>query len=108
MAEMGSAVAHSLAILQAFDILPDNFLISEAWPSMSLAFVKELFSSSASWCYEEGLASDRVIVGHLLIFVLSALCDPRDLAGECISGMLCVMTIEVADFVGCLEVTTES
>ena len=63
MTEMRAINADSLSVWQASHIFPDDLLITEAWPSMLGAFIKELFRCAASRRDKKRLTRDGIVIG---------------------------------------------
>ena len=61
MPQMISICAYSLSTVEYSHIVPHDLLVTEAGPPMLFAFINKLIRSSAGWCNEQGLASDRVV-----------------------------------------------
>lgn len=103
---MGTVNADSLAISEAPDIFPNDFFVSERWPSVVAAFLKELLCSSTSWSDEERLASHTVIVSDLFVSIRLHLLNPCSRLLERIARVLSVMPIVAAYSVRGLEVAS--
>ena len=103
---MGSINRNSLPVFETSNIFPDDFFITEARPSMSSAFDNEFLSGTTPWSDEQWLSSDWVVISDFLVRIFLELSNPRYLVRKWIAWVFCIMPIEVADFVGCLEITS--
>ena len=97
-----------LSVLQASDVVPDGLIVSEAWPSVLLTFSDKFFSCTAARCDVEWLASDGVVEGHFLVFLLPHFLHPSQFVGECKSRVFSIVPVEVADLVCSLEIAPEA
>lgn len=86
-----------LAILQATHIFPINFLITEARPTMCLAFLNKLIPRTATRGREEQLSG----IGIVKVDVLVSFQILDGIVQKCCFGkvrrMLGVMSIKIAD-----------
>ena len=65
MSEMSSFEANSFSFLDASYVFPNDLFITEAWPTVFLAFFKELFNCTSARSNKERLSSDRIVIGKL-------------------------------------------
>eukprot|EP00353_Schmidingerella_taraikaensis_P019130 CAMPEP_0185609856 /NCGR_PEP_ID=MMETSP0436-20130131/10940_1 /TAXON_ID=626734 ORGANISM="Favella taraikaensis, Strain Fe Narragansett Bay" /NCGR_SAMPLE_ID=MMETSP0436 /ASSEMBLY_ACC=CAM_ASM_000390 /LENGTH=80 /DNA_ID=CAMNT_0028242343 /DNA_START=173 /DNA_END=415 /DNA_ORIENTATION=- len=78
MTEVGAVDADRLAVWQHAHVLPDNLIVAEAWPPVSLALTDELLHRAADRRLEERLARHRVEVGHRACAFFAELLKPED------------------------------
>ena len=92
---MGACKAHAFSLTDASHVLPKDFFISEAGPSMFSAFFNELFYCSSFGSLEKSLASDRIEIGDDSFFPKFLL--PSDSFLECVVFALIVISVIAAD-----------
>ena len=92
---MGACKAHTFSFIDASHVLPEDFLISEAGPSMFSAFFNELFYCSSFGSLEKSLTSDRVEIGDDSFFPKFLL--PSDSFLPCVVFSLIVISVVAAD-----------
>ena len=69
---MGTINTDTFAIRQATYALPDDFLVTEARPSMLSRLGDELLGRATTWRDKERLASDRVVICDLSLIAFKS------------------------------------
>ena len=103
---MGACKAHTFSFIDASHVVPKNFFISEAGPSMFSAFFNEFFYCSSFGSLEKSLASDRVEIGDDSFFPKFLL--PSDSFLPCVVFAFIVISVIAADKVRLLTIDTPS
>ena len=103
---MGACKAHTFSLIDASHVLPEDFFISEAGPSMFSAFFNEFFYCPSFGSLEKSLASDRVEIGDDSFFPKFLL--PSDSFLPCVVFSLIVVSVVAADKVRLVTIDAPS
>jgi len=101
-----SCLADTLSILQASDTtLPVHLLVTEAGPAMRSRFFNEIFHASSNGSCEQMGTGYRIVEFDWRLLVFDGLQEGSRFP---ISGVFCVVTVEVADSIRGLVVAIPS
>ncbi len=101
---MGAIDTYSFTIIETPHILPNNFLVTERWPSMCSTFIDELLHCTTTWSNKQRFTSDTVIVCYFAL-VQNFLFPVLSLK---IASVLCIMSVKAANSVSSSNITAIS
>ena len=111
MAQMCAVNTYNLPVLQTSYILPINFFISKAWPSMIFTFDYKITQTPANWRPEQTFSRHRVVVcsncfGSIFLSLFRKFFLPCNLGSKSITTVFCVVPVEATYSVSSVIITS--